>query len=41
MGKPFVSNGKIVTLVDTPGLDDTTVTEAAVLMQIAGFASVL
>ncbi|KAI0091161.1 P-loop containing nucleoside triphosphate hydrolase protein [Irpex rosettiformis] len=41
MGKPFLCGSKIVVLVDTPGLDNTTVAETDVLTRIAGFVSTL
>ena len=37
LGNPFLLDGKTVTLVDTPGFDDTYKSEADVLKQIAEF----
>ena len=36
---PFLLDGKTVTLVDTPGFDDTVKTEAEILRLIADFLS--
>ncbi|KAI0080954.1 hypothetical protein K474DRAFT_1572730, partial [Panus rudis PR-1116 ss-1] len=37
VAKPFALDGKIVTLIDTPGFDDTVKTEAEILRYIADF----
>ncbi|KAI5989615.1 P-loop containing nucleoside triphosphate hydrolase protein [Pisolithus orientalis] len=37
--KPFLLNGKIVTLIDTPGFDDTTRSDTDILSSIAAYLS--
>lgn len=37
MAKPFEIDGRRVTLIDTPGFDDTTKSDADVLKMIAAF----
>ena len=39
VAEPFVLDDKIVTLIDTPGFDDTVKTEAEILRLIADFLS--
>ncbi|EKM58620.1 uncharacterized protein PHACADRAFT_140673 [Phanerochaete carnosa HHB-10118-sp] len=39
VAEPFLLDGKVVTLIDTPGFDDTTKTEAEVLGLISAFLS--
>ena len=34
MSKPFIVNGKVVVLVDTPGFDDTNRSEAEILREV-------
>ncbi|KAF7793712.1 hypothetical protein EIP86_004828 [Pleurotus ostreatoroseus] len=40
VGSPFLLDGKTVTLIDTPGFDDTTKTEAEILKLIADFLAI-
>ena len=40
VSQPFTLDGRIVTLIDTPGFDDTVKTEAEILRLIADFLSV-
>lgn len=37
--KPFYLNGRIVTLIDTPGFDDTTRSDTDILSSIAAYLS--
>lgn len=37
--RPFVVNGRVVTLIDTPGFDDTTRSDTDVLSMIAAYLS--
>lgn len=37
--KPFLLNGRIVTLIDTPGFDDTTRSDTDILSSIAAYAA--
>lgn len=39
MASPFLLDGKVVTLIDTPGFDDTVKTEAEILRLITDFLS--
>jgi hypothetical protein len=37
LSKPFLLEGRYVTLVDTPGFDDTTKSDTDILKMIGGF----
>ena len=37
--RPFLLNGRIVTLIDTPGFDDTTRSDTDILSSIAAYLS--
>jgi hypothetical protein len=41
IGQPFVLGGRTVTLIDTPGFDGTSGTEADIIMQISAYTAEL